>query len=338
MRRSVSPRWLFVLKAALAAVAVGGLVRLVHPDDLRAAFAAADARWLAVAVALVPLNVGLEALRWARLVQRAVPGVRLRDAAAAVVGAYPLGLLTPGRVGDYVGRAAFLRGVSAGTSAALTFAERMATLLCCLAGGLAALPWSPLPAGATVPVAAWAGASSVAIAAAFVSPQATARLVSRIVPVAAVRRSVAAFAAVPSGEAARLVGLSAARYAVFSAQFALLVHAFAPSAPVGAVVVGVAVVYLVKSAVPQLTLGDLGVREGVAVVVLAGAGVSAAQALNASLAVFVVNLVLPALAGVPLLSRLRLPEAPAGAPAGAPAARPEAPDLSAAPRPSNVPA
>ncbi len=319
VRVSVAPRWLFAAKAVLAAVAVAGLVRLVHPADVRAAWAAADVRWLAAALALLPLNVGLEAVRWGRLVQRVVPGVRMRDAVLAVVGAYPMGLLTPGRVGDFVGRAAFLPGVSAGTSAALTFGERMATLLCCLAGGLAALAVNPAaeaaPAAAWTAVGVWAALAAAVLAAAFVSPRRTGRLLAAAVPVRAVRTALAAFEQVPRGESAVLVALSFARYAVFSAQFALLVHAFAPGAAWGGVVAGVAVVYLLKSALPQVTLGDLGVREGVAVFVLAGAGVAPAEALNASLAVFVVNLVLPALAGVPMLSRLRLPEARRAAPA-----------------------
>ena len=297
----------------LAAVAVAGLARLAHPDDVRAAFAAADGRWLAVALALVPLNVALEAMRFGRLVQRVAPDVRMRDAVAAVVGAYPLGLLTPGRVGDYVGRAAFLPGVSAGATAALTFGERMATLLCCLVFGLAALVWNPAaalaPPEAWTAAAAWAAVVAVGLLAAFASPEQTARVLSAAVPVRAVRRAVGAFAAVPQGEAGVLLALSAVRYTVFSAQFVILVHAFAPGADVASVAAGVAVVYLLKSAVPQVTLGDLGVREGVAVFVLAGAGVAPAEALNASLAVFVMNLALPALAGVPLLSRLRLPAA-----------------------------
>ena len=323
MRLTVAPRWLFAAKAVLAAVAVAGLVRLVHPSDVRAAWAAADVRWLAAALALLPLNVGLEAVRWGRLVQRVVPGVRMRDAVVAVVGAYPMGLLTPGRVGDFVGRAAFLPGVTAGTSAALTFGERMATLLCCLAGGLAALPVNPAaaaaPGGAWTAVGVWALAASAVLGAGFASPGRTGRVLSAIVPLRSVRAAFAAFEQIPRSESSVLVGLSLARYAVFSAQFALLVHAFAPGAAWGGVVAGVAVVYLLKSALPQVTLGDLGVREGVAVFVLAGAGVAPAAALNASLAVFVVNLVLPALAGLPLLSRLRLPEAPRAAPA-APAA------------------
>ena len=108
---SPSARWLFALKGVLAAAAVVVLVRLSDPAEIAAAVARADLRWAAAALALVPANVGLEAYRWWRLVRRLAPAVRYRDALRAVVGSYPLGLLTPGRVGDYVGRALYLREV-----------------------------------------------------------------------------------------------------------------------------------------------------------------------------------------------------------------------------------
>ena len=72
---------------------------------------------------------------------------------------------------------------------------------------------------------------------------------------------------------------------------------------------GVALVFFAKSAIPQVTLGDLGVREGAAVFFLGAYGVAPAAALDASLALCsLLNLVLPSLAGTPLLLRLlRLP-------------------------------
>jgi uncharacterized membrane protein YbhN (UPF0104 family) len=187
----------------------------------------------------------------------------------------------------------------------------MATLLCCLVGGALALLANPAadaaPDAVWLGVGVWAVVAAAGLGGAIASPAWTGRALARLVPAAAVRRALDAFERIPRAEAIVLVGLSAVRYAVFSAQFVFLVHAFAPRAAWTAVTAGVAVVYLLKSAVPTLTLGDLGVREGVAVFVLAGAGVPAAAALNASLAVFVVNLVLPAAAGIPLLARLRPP-------------------------------
>ena len=318
-----APRWLFALKGVLAAVAVGVLVHLAHPADVWGAFVGAEWGWALAALALVPVNIGLEAYRWGRLVRRIAPEVRHRDALRAVVGSYPLGLLTPGRVGDYVGRAVYLRAIPPGASAALTFGERMATLAACLVGGLVALgPYLQATVAASPLWPAVVGVGAVgtgALVLGVLFPDVARVALSAVLPFAPVRRALAAFGQIPQGEAATLLALSFVRYAVFSAQFVLLVRAVAPGADLGGVALGVALVFFAKSAVPQVTLGDLGVREGAAVFFLGAYGVAPAAALDASLALFALNLALPALVGVPLLLRLRVAERAAAGP-GRPAA------------------
>jgi len=309
----------FLLKLLLAAVVLVGLTRLVAWDELAVAAAAASPWWALAALALLPLNVGLEAYRFHRLVRAAVPGVPWGATLTAVVGAYPLGLLTPGRLGDYAGRALYLRGpgrtVPPGTTTALTFAERTATLWCCLAAGALALPlwlrtvtppgrpaWLLLEAGAVV--------ASLGLGALLLSPALSRRVLGAALPFRRLRPALDALGAVAPREARVLLVLSAVRYVIFSTQFVLLVRAFSPTADVGLAAVGVALVFFAKSAVPGVTLGDLGVREGAAVFFLGGLGVAHAAAFDASLALFVVNLLLPALTGLPLVLRLRLEKRP----------------------------
>ena len=303
----------FLLKLALAGAALAGLGQVVAWSALADAAASASAGWAAMAVALLPLNVGLEAYRFHRLM-RTSAGSRLRfaETLAAVVGAYPFGLLTPGRLGDYAGRAIYMRGHAASTTAALTFAERTATLACCLAFGALALPfwvmrpdihsgwlWL-LPAGAT---------GALALGTVVLHPRLAERLMGAVLPFRRLRPAVEALGAIPTGEARTLLALSALRYAVFTTQFVLLIRAFAPDVPWGAsdwmsAAAGVALVFFAKSAVPGVTLGDLGVREGAAVYFLAAFG--GAAAFNASLGLFAINLLVPALAGLPMVMRLRM--------------------------------
>ena len=304
------PRWLFALKAVLAVGAVGALVSLADPAEVGAAVTHADWHWMLVALALVPVNIGLETYRWFRLVRKLAPDVRYRDALRAVVGSYPLGLLTPGRVGDYVGRAVYLRDIPAGASAALTFGERMATLAACLIGGLIAL--GPYLQAQVTASPLWSAVTAVgvlatgALVALILFPGLAQTTISTLVPWRPVRRAVAAFGQIPQDEGAILLGLSLVRYVVFTGQFVLLAHALAPDVAWGGLWAGVALVFFAKSAIPQVTLGDLGIREGAAVFFLGAYGVGAAAALDASLALFALNLLLPSLAGVPLLLRLRL--------------------------------
>jgi len=307
---SAVPRWLYALKALLAIVTLALLVRVANPSDVWATLMRANLGWVALAVLLAPINIGLEAYRWGRLVRHVVPSVRYRDALRAVVGGYPLGLLTPGRVGDYVGRAVYLRDVSPGVSAALTFGERMATLAACLIFGLVALvpyltfhaPPSPLwPAVVGVGVL-----GTAALVLALLFPSGARAALSAVLPFQRVQKALKAFDKIPSEEAQTLLLLSVLRYGVFTTQFVLLIHAFDPSATWIGSFTAVALVFFAKSAVPQVTLGDLGVRESAAVFFLGAYGVGAAAALDASLSIFAINLLLPALAGVPLVLRLRV--------------------------------
>ncbi|MEX1054624.1 MAG: hypothetical protein WED81_01245, partial [Rhodothermales bacterium] len=69
---------------------------------------------------------------------------------------------------------------------------------------------------------------------------------------------------------------------------------------------GIALVFFVKLLLPPVTLMDVGIREGAAVFFLGSLGFPEAAALNASLLLFTINLLIPAAAGLPLVMRLRL--------------------------------
>lgn len=305
-----SARWLFALKAVLAAVAITALVHIAGPTDVATALIHSEPIWLLGALALVPVNIGLEAYRWGRLVRRLAPEVRYRDVLRAVVGSYPLGLLTPGRVGDYVGRAVYLRAISPGASATMTFVERMATLAACLIGGLIAL--GPYLSTVAAPSPLWPAVMAVgsiatgAILVLVLFPGLARTIVTTLLPWGPVVKAVSAFGKIPREEGVTLLALSGLRYVVFSGQFVLLAHAVAPDAAWSGLWLSVALVFFAKSAVPQVTLGDLGIREGAAVFFMGAFGVPAAAALDASLALFALNLLLPALIGAPLLLHLQL--------------------------------
>ena len=305
------PRRLYVVKLLLTVSALVALGVVVEWGAILTAASEARLGWALAALALLPVNVGLEAYRWHRLVVRLAPEVGFRTALAAVVAGYPLGQLTPGRVGDYVGRALYLRAVPPGASAALTFAERMATLACCLVFGLSVLP-AFLAAHASDTLLAWAAVGGVAaggtaaLLVCLLHPDLGRRALSAVLPFDRLRRAVATLSRFRGADAAALLGLSAVRYAVFSTQFVLLVRAFDPATPALGLYLGVVLVFFAKSAIPSVTLGDLGVRESAAVFFLGFYGVAEAAAFNASLGLFAVNILAPALAGLVLLPRLRL--------------------------------
>lgn len=308
---SVRARLLFGLKLLLALAALALLADLIEWETLWASAQEAHVGWIVVALALMPFNVGLEAYRWHRLVRRVAPATRYRQSLAAVLSGYPLGLVTPARAGDFVGRALYLPHKRKTDLVVLTLAERMATLACTLAVGLLALgPFLRLQSD--LPGLAWgalfgvAAVGTLAFWIVMLHPRLAHRILAIALPWRRTRRAIAPIRQFSGTDARSLLGLSALRYGVFSTQFVLLVFAFEPGASWLAAALGVALVFFAKSAIPSFTLGDLGIREGAAVFFLGAMGIASAAAFQASLLLFAINLLVPALVGLPLVLRLRL--------------------------------
>lgn len=99
--------------------------------------------------------------------------------------------------------------------------------------------------------------------------------------------------------------IAALRYGVYSTQFYLLVRAFMPDVSVVAGYAGVALTFFVKFIMPPVTLLDLGIREGAAVFFLGQLGIAEAAAFNAALLVFCINIMLPAIIGLPFIFKMR---------------------------------
>jgi uncharacterized protein (TIRG00374 family) len=312
----ISPRILHYARFVLAAAVLGFLAHVVDWAQIGRAASEADPWWILPAVLLMPLNLFLEGYRWHRLVRRIAPRVRLRESLGAMMAGYPLGFATPGRIGDYVGRAYYLRYHNKWALAALTFAERAMTLACCVVFGLAALLYflvtrTELATPAWMVVFYVGALAASALLGLLLYPRAAHALLMAVTPSRRIRRMLRFLKRYSSRDAYELFGLSAVRYAVFSTQFACLVLAFDPGVSWLTAYVGVALVFFAKSAIPSFTVADLGIREGAAVYFFDAMGADVAAAFNASFLVFCLNILLPAIIGLPFVLRLRLapPEA-----------------------------
>jgi uncharacterized membrane protein YbhN (UPF0104 family) len=96
-------------------------------------------------------------------------------------------------------------------------------------------------------------------------------------------------------------GLSAGFYMIIYVQMYLLLNAFSPVHAADAFL-GFAAMMFLKSLVP-VSLGDLGIREASSVYFYALRGIANATALNASLLLFVINILLPSLIGLIFIPR-----------------------------------
>ncbi len=98
-----------------------------------------------------------------------------------------------------------------------------------------------------------------------------------------------------------MILLSGLFYICYIIQYALLVSAFSGNLYLLKYMWAGSLLFFIKTFIPPLTYGDLGIREGVSVYFITKLGESAASGLNASLFLFIINLLIPSLAGAVLL-------------------------------------
>lgn len=92
-------------------------------------------------------------------------------------------------------------------------------------------------------------------------------------------------------------------YLCFVAQYALLVMAFTDNHSLVHFLWAGALVSFVKAMIPSISIGELGVREGASIYFLAGFGLAEEAGFNAAFSLFLINVLLPSLAGFILLFR-----------------------------------
>ncbi len=282
--------WVTALRLAIAVGLVAVTLAWVHPHELLQAVRQVGPFRLANAAALGLTGLALQWWRWYGLLAAAAPAVTLREAWHTLLVGFGLGLVSPGRLGE-LGRGAFSPPQRRTQLAALALVDRASSAAVCLVvAGVALTTVAPGWGGL-----AWVSLAGMAGVARWAWPRNRGR---------PIRRRVAAFLApvrlLPAVAWRRLLGLSAVANAVLFVQFAVLLG------PVDAGAVRLAqatpLVFGLKTMVP-LSLVDLGVREAAAVVVFTRLQLDPAPAFGAAVLVFILNVLMPGLAGLVLVYR-----------------------------------
>jgi hypothetical protein len=265
------------------------------------------------ALALVPLNWGLEAWKWQRLAQHLEPGHSFGRSLRAVLLGLTLGFATPNRVGDYAARILELHARRRLEAVGAVFLGRYAQLVATvLAGGAGLLYFvekfylGGYPAAQVGVVMAAVLGGAVALLPLYRSRLLLAVL-ALVRPLRRFRRYLAVMPTYSASELHVVLGLSGLRYAVFCGQFLLLLYAYGVRTPLGPAVAAVAGTFLFKSLVPSLNaLADVGVRELSATHLFGLLGQPALPVLSASISLWVINIALPSALGLLLLPGLRV--------------------------------
>ena len=271
--------------------------------------------WLVLA--LMPLNWGLEARKW-QLALRPVGGIAFRNAFKAVFTGAAVASFTPNRMGEYLGRILYIREGHRTQAIALTIACSIAQLMITLIVGVAGIlymetaPHRALPAQSHLPLAlnillGVALISLISLTFIYFRLSWVSRLLLRI---PGTQRFSAYLKILENFDATilmRILFLSFGRYIVFIVQYSLVFPVFGVNIGFWQAGGGMSVVFLVMAVVPTFTfLTELGLRWEASIQVLELYSPNTVGIFAASFAIWLINLIIPALIRSLLILSIKL--------------------------------
>jgi uncharacterized membrane protein YbhN (UPF0104 family) len=255
----------------------------------------------------------LQYLRWAVLAREAGEDVSRGDIRRSYWVGFTLGLVTPGRVGQF-GRALALHNCSLSRAMGLSAIERGYSAITINGFGLLALvllPWLGWVPPYMLPNAWMKGVLIVAgsfLLILGIFPRSMFRPLNWVASKLPFREKLERAIEVlkPAGPARGTLYLllAAASLASSLLQFVLLVRAMHAPVPVFAGMLAALLTFFLKGALP-ISVGSLGVGEWTAVYCFRGLGVEPSVSVAASLVLFTLNVFVPSLIGLPFISSLR---------------------------------
>ena len=267
-------------------------------------FDAKDILFTLLCCLLLLLNQGLEAKKWQILVQKCYPDLTFSTAIRAVLAGNTAGIFTPNRIGEYAGRVYFLPEGKRIEATALTVVDRFFQMLVTLCLGWVAAYSLPLPYSS--PALFHFGLIAMGIACLGLSFLCV--FPHKIVAWAAqkplfhrwkvIEKSLFVLSQTLSKTLAKVFLLSFLRNLTFSLQYYLLMLAFEYDKSVYLGFMMIWLIYLIKSLIPSISLAELGIRESVALAVMQFFGVAAFTAISSTFLLYLINIALPAVAGV----------------------------------------
>lgn len=256
--------------------------------------------WLFAAVVLMPINWLLETIKWRFLMLNLQPISILRAIKATLVGT-TVSLFTPNRVGGFVGRILFLEPVNRYRASLLSVWNNIAQLLVSLSVGTIALIFYAQDVFSTqfFNILLFSAMLICLIAFAFyLYPRWLIRIMkSHALLWSNTKRTLTAIKYLNSQRLIIVLATSIVRYGIFTFQFVAVLYYFEISTSFIQLFTGVAVVFLISTVVPSITLAEFGVREIVALQVFQVNEEAELGVLYASVLIWLINIILPALLG-----------------------------------------
>jgi hypothetical protein len=246
-------------------------------------------------------NWGIEALKWKKLIDKLLP-IRYFRAFKAVWTGVTLGLFTPNRIGEYGGRLLYVPGKFRWTgivsSLIGSFAQIVATFLF---GLLALLFFLSSKANIQGPMLTILIVVAILLVAIFLLAYYNMGMLIDLLRNKRLFRKIAPYIEVLSfyktADFTNILLLSMLRYAIFSAQYLILLWLFGVHIQIGEGCVVVGVIFLAQTVLPSFTVAELLTRGNISLYFLHYYSDNSGAILAASTGLWLLNLIIPAVLG-----------------------------------------
>jgi len=266
-----------------------------------------EAAWkLYAALALMPVNWGLEARKW-QVLLKPLEKLSLFTCFKAILSGVAFSINTPNRIGEYGGRIVYVQDGHRWKAVALTIIGSLSQLIVTLLfglGGLLFLLKSPATGPAVAVYAVWikalfygSFAVTACLALLYFRLGWMLQWLERIPKTGRFLQYVAVIENLPVRFLLRVVSLSVIRYIVFVIQYILLLQLFDVAIDAWQAFWLISVLYVVLAVTPTITLAELGIRGQVSLLLFSMVSANSLGIEMAATAIWVINLVLPAFAG-----------------------------------------
>ncbi len=246
----------------------------------------------------------IETQKW-RTIIRPIETISFLRATQAIYVSTTLSLFTPNRAGSFVARVMYLSSQNRKRASILSVWSNIAQLLISVLVGTVSLffytrnTFSALTFQALV-------ATSVAVGTVILFFYLHPKKIVTIMKMnskwwAKTKRTLSVVSYLRLTTLSKVLYFSMMRYFVFTSQFVLLLLFFGIEMPLIDLYAGVALTYLITTVIPSFTMAEFGIREVVALQVLGVATHQELAVLLASLAIWLINIIVPALIGQILL-------------------------------------
>jgi uncharacterized protein (TIRG00374 family) len=299
--------------AAKIAIAGGLLIYLinhVNSDEIINAIKDADVLFIFAALLLLILNINLQYLKW-KVVCTNVLGINEKKRIlTSLFYGFSAGSFTPGRIGEYFGRALSFKDRPVSDVAVAAFVDKTISLLIItFIGALSSILflhfYYHVTFFITISLFIFVFALSYIFLILAFNPSIWKNsVISKIKStkrLAFLADKLAVLKKIDKNTVYKVAAISVLFFICMLLQYVLLVSAFSHHFDfVNYLWVGI-LIFFAKSIIPPISIGDLGIREGASVFFISFIGENGSIGFNAAIFLFLINILIPAVIGMFLL-------------------------------------